>query len=206
MRDTPFPVTGVLLAGGRGSRMGGEDKGLIPLAGKPMAETVLARLAPQVHDIIISANRHAADYAALGHPVVADRIEGLPGPLAGLHAAMRSTVDEWIVSVPCDTPFLPFDLVARLIGALHHAPAPLAVAAAAGRTHPVFCLCRTTLADDLETYLTAGGRKVSEWQCRHRAVVVDFSHPDAFANINTPEERLAAEQKMTASPPCHTPR
>lgn len=187
-------VTGILLAGGRARRMGGVDKGLIDLAGRPLAAHALARLAPQVDAMLINANRHADDYAALGAHVVPDTIDDFPGPLAGLLAGMEATTTELVVTAPCDSPFLPHDLVARLRAALEAADAELAVAHDGERQQPVFLLARTSLADDLRAWLAEGGRKIDAWFADHRVADADFSDlasgvTGAFRNINTPEER-----------------
>ena len=183
------PITGVVLAGGLGRRMGGVDKGLQLLHGKPLAQWVVERLAPQVDAVLINANQNAERYAALGHPVVADRIAGFAGPLAGLHAALAQATHPLVATAPCDSPFLPEDLVARLATALDAANGDIAMARTGGRIHPVFCLCRRELLDDLETYLNSGERRFETWIHRHHSVAVDFDdQPQAFENINTPEE------------------
>ncbi len=182
-------VAGVVLAGGQGRRMGGVDKGLQPLRGKPMVQWVLERLAPQVDEVLINANRNAQDYAAFGWPVIADRIAGFAGPLAGLHAALSATELPLVATVPCDSPFLPADLIARLTAALVQHQADLATVRALGRLHPVFCLCRRSVLAQLTAFLDGGGRKVEAWHGSVAAVAVDFDdRAEAFSNINTPEE------------------
>src|SRR4051795_10459868 len=144
-------ISGIILAGGLGRRMGGVDKALQPLRGKPMVQHVIERLAPQVGEIVINANQNAATYAKFGHRVVADDIAGYAGPLAGLHAGMKASQHPLVVTVPCDSPFLPADLVSRLknkIGA-----ADLAVAKTGDQPHPVFSLMRTDLLSNLEAFL-----------------------------------------------------
>lgn len=185
----PRDITGVILAGGLGSRMGGADKGLLPFAGRPLVGHVIERLAPQVGRLLINANRNSERYASLGGEVIADRISGYPGPLAGLHAALTVAATPLVVSAPCDAPYLPSDLVARLAAGLAATDGQLAIAVADGRLHPVFCLCRTDLAPRLAAYLDAGGRKVAGW-CRDMgAVEVDFSDcVDRFRNCNTPDD------------------
>ena len=172
------PISGVILAGGLARRMGGADKGLQLLGGRPLAARVAERLAPQVDELLINANRNAAAYAALGYPVFADQVPDFAGPLAGLHAALTQAAHPLVATVPCDSPFLPEDLVLRLLAALTAAGADLAVAAAGGRLHPVFCLCRKTLADDLGAYLAAGERRVEAWVRRQRLAVVAFDGLD----------------------------
>lgn len=180
------PVTGVILAGGMGRRMGGVDKGLQLLDGRPLVCHVAERLAPQVDELLINANRSQAEYAALGYTVLADEIPDFAGPLAGLHAALSAATTAWVVTVPCDSPYLPRDLVNRLQASLQASAAGLAVARVEGRLHPVFCLCRTSLSGTLAAYLSQGGRRVAEWCTDMGAVLVDFDdQPQAFRNFNT---------------------
>lgn len=195
LRDSPR-VTGLILAGGQGRRMGGVDKGLQPLRGRPLAAWVLERLAPQVTEVIINANQHQAEYARLGCRVVGDEIGGFAGPLAGLHAGLKANVHPFLVTVPCDSPFLPRDLVARLHAALvaHHAD--LAVAKTGDQPHPVFALVRETLAGHLAQFLGGGGRKIDAWYASLQVVEVPFDdQPDAFSNINTPAELAEHERR-----------
>jgi molybdopterin-guanine dinucleotide biosynthesis protein A len=200
--DTPFEgAAGLILAGGRAVRMGEADKGLLMLAGQPLAAHVARRLAPQVQSLFISANRNAERYAQYGRVLPDDpAFEAWSGPLAGVAAGLRAWPGPWLVVVPCDTPFLPLDLAARLIGAAQAQGAPLAVACAQGRRHSVCMALRTSLADDLRDYLQGGDRKVDLWQARVGGVEVVFDDaaradaPRAFLNINTPEDLSAAEQ------------
>ena len=193
-------ISAVLLAGGQGSRMGGIDKGLVELAGQPMAAHVLARLAPQVDELLINANQNLERWQSFGYPVFSDDFggaDGFCGPLAGLHGALMRARHPLVLSVPCDSPFLPTDLVARLAHALHAGAAQLAVATTAGRAHPVFCLCRRELAPQLADFLAAGGRKVGAWHSTLRVVAVPFDdNPAAFRNINTAAELSAAEHDL----------
>jgi molybdopterin-guanine dinucleotide biosynthesis protein A len=180
-------VTGIVLAGGLGRRMGGVDKGLQPLRGKPMVEWVLARLAPQVAEIIINANQNTATYGKFGHRVVGDEISGFAGPLAGLHAGLKAAAHPLVVTVPCDSPFLPADLVFRLQQELKEND--LAVAKTGDQAHPVFALVRKAVLGNLEAFLTGGGRKIDAWYASLKHVEVRFDdQPDAFRNINTREE------------------
>lgn len=180
-------VTGIVLAGGQGRRMGGVDKGLQPLRGRPMIEHVLERLAPQVGEIVINANQNAATYARFGHRVVGDEVSGFAGPLAGLHAGMKAAAHALVVTVPCDSPFLPVDLVSRLNSSLKEND--LAVARTGAQPHPVFALARKSVLQNLEAFLTGGGRKIDAWYARLKFVEVPFDdQPDAFRNINTLEE------------------
>lgn len=186
-------ITGLILAGGRGQRMGGVDKGLQPWRGRPLVDHALARLAPQVCEVMISANRNAVLYAARTARVLADESNDFVGPLAGILAGLRAARTPWLAVVPCDSPRLPPDLVARLAqgcgesrGAVvqrDHGPAGL-------RLEPVCCLLSAALADDLARYLAQGGRKVEAWVSLH-ATPVRFDRPDdaaAFANVNTPAD------------------
>lgn len=192
-------VTGILLAGGRARRMGGQDKGLIELAGRPLAAHALDRLRPQVAEVLINANRNREQYAGLGARVVADSLEGYLGPLAGLLAGMETASQPLVVSAPCDSPFVPHDLVIRLYRSMRAGDADIAVAHDGERQQPVFLLARTSLADDLRSWLESGGRKIDIWFGNHRVVDVPFEDtPDAFININTAEERAAVEQQLLA--------
>jgi molybdopterin-guanine dinucleotide biosynthesis protein A len=196
---------GVLFAGGRSRRMGGGDKSLRSLGGKPMIAHAIATLRPQVNVLIINANGDPARFAAFGLPVVADRNADFAGPLAGLLAGMewaRSHHPEarQVVTAACDTPFFPVDLVTGLSKAADEANAGIAMAASKGQGHFVFGLWSLELADDLAIYLDEGRRKVQDWIERHRHVTVDFAPAeiggvtvDPFFNVNTPEDLAEAE-------------
>jgi molybdopterin-guanine dinucleotide biosynthesis protein A len=187
-------VTGIVLAGGLGRRMGGIDKGLVPLRGKPLAEHVLSRLAAQVDDALISANQNLDRYAAFGVPVVPDAIAGFAGPLAGLHAGLHATKREFVVTVPCDSPFLPRDLVARLMRGLVANAGEVAVARTFDQPHPVFALVRRTTLPHLGAFLAGGGRRIDAWYATLRAVEVHFDdEAEAFCNINTGDDLAAAD-------------
>ncbi len=169
--------------------MGGVDKGLQDLQGRPMVQWVLERLAPQVDSVLINANQNLPRYAEFGCPVLPDRIPDFAGPLAGLHAALAQAATPLIATVPCDSPFLPADLVRRLHAALVADKAELAVARAGGRVHRAFCLARRELLPKLDAFLAAGDRKVGLWHASLKVVEVDFDdEADAFDNINTPED------------------
>lgn len=196
-------LTGLVLAGGRGTRMGGVDKGLQRLRGEALASHVLKRLAPQTGPLLISANRHAEAYAALGAPfgatVVADTLPGFPGPLAGLLAGLRAAGTAFVLSAPCDSPGLPADLAARLAHALQAHGADIATVVTIddhgnASIHPVFALLRTSLADDLSAFLEAGERKVRAWYARHKTVEVAFPDEHAFYNINSLQELADLER------------
>jgi molybdenum cofactor guanylyltransferase len=180
-------VSGIVLAGGQGRRMGGIDKGLKVLRGKPMVEWVLARLAPQVGEIVINANQNIDRYQSYGHRVVRDEISGFAGPLAGLHAGLKAAAHELVVTVPCDSPFLPHDLVSRLRDSLGERE--LAVAKTGDQPHPVFALVRKSVLPGLASFLAGGGRKIDAWYAALEVVEVSFDdEADAFRNINTLEE------------------
>jgi molybdopterin-guanine dinucleotide biosynthesis protein A len=193
------PVTGIILAGGQGRRMGTLDKGLQLLHGKPMVEHVIERLQPQVDALIINANQNADAYGELaehhGARVVPDRLGGFAGPLAGLQAGLFAATTPLVVTVPCDSPFLPRDLVARLRDALQAHGAELAVAKTFDQPHPVFALVRTDVRTHLEAFLAGGGRKIDAWYATLRVVEVRFDdEADAFRNINTRDELAASEK------------
>jgi molybdenum cofactor guanylyltransferase len=185
-KQTKAAITGVILAGGLGTRMGGVDKGLQLLGGKALVKHVAERLAPQVDHLLINTNRSRAEYATFGFPLIADHFVGFAGPLAGLHAALSEAGTPLVLTVPCDSPKLPLDLVDRLYDALQTGHGNLSIAKAAGRLHPVFCLCRASLQPRLEAYLQGGGRKVAAWCAEMDAIEVDFSEQsEAFENFNT---------------------
>jgi molybdopterin-guanine dinucleotide biosynthesis protein A len=189
-------ITGLVLAGGQGRRMGGVDKGLQLLRGRPMIEWVLERLAPQVDEVVINANANLDRYAAYGHRVVSDAIGGFAGPLAGLHAGLAATAHPLLVTVPCDSPFLPTDLVARLAAARERVGADLAVAKTGDQAHPVFSLVRTTLSAHLAAFLEDGGRKIDAWYATLKVAEVPFDdEADAFSNINTRAELASFEAR-----------
>jgi molybdopterin molybdotransferase len=182
-------ITGVVLAGGRGSRMGHRDKGLVAFRARPMVAHVIDRLLPQVDRVLVNANRNVETYAAFGHPVVADAVAGFAGPLAGLECALGASGTAWVATVPCDAPLLPLDLVARLRAAAEATNADVAVATVGGRREPVFCLCRRSLREHLRRFLDAGGRRVDDWLLRLALVEVPFDdEPEGFCNINTPDD------------------
>jgi molybdopterin-guanine dinucleotide biosynthesis protein A len=186
------PVTGVILAGGQGRRMGGVDKGLRALRGRPMVAWVIERISPQVDELLINANQNAATYAAFGHRVIPDVIPGFAGPLAGLHRGLTEAAHELVATAPCDSPFLPHDLVGRLLAALEGEGADLSVAKTGEQPHPVFCLCRKSVLPGLTEFLSGGGRKIDAWYSRIKAVEVLFDdQPDAFSNVNTEAELQA---------------
>lgn len=186
-------ITGLVLAGGRGSRMGGVDKGLQNHRGVPLALHALLRLQPQVGALLINANRNLGAYEALGAPVWPDPIDNFAGPLAGFLAGLEHCETPWLLTVPCDSPQFPLDLAERLQRAADEHEAEIAYAVtieADGReqSHPVFCLLKSTLIESLLVFMHGGGRKIDAWFAQHRAVAVNFPDPSAFANANTAEE------------------
>jgi molybdopterin-guanine dinucleotide biosynthesis protein A len=182
-------LTGVILAGGQGSRMGGVDKGLQPFRGKAMVEHVVERFGPQVDELLINANRNADAYARFGFRVIADEIEGFAGPLAGFERGLAHAKGELVVTAPCDSPFLAQDLVSRLRAALEANRADLAVAKTGDQAHPVFSLMRRSVHASLRDFLSSGQRKIDRWYGALAVVEVSFDdQPDAFLNINTLDE------------------
>ena len=190
-------VTGLVLAGGQGSRMGGVDKGLAPFRGRPLVAHVIERLAPQVDEILVNANRNPEAYSVFGHRVVADEIPGFAGPLAGFERGLAHARGRLVATVPCDSPFLPADLVPRLRAALEAEGADIAVAKTGDQPHPVFCLMRRSVHASLAEFLASGQRKIDKWYAALAVVEVAFDdEADAFANINTRDE-LAGLEKPT---------
>ena len=193
-------ITGVILAGGLGRRMGGVDKGLQLLKDKPMVQWALERFAPQVDEVLINANQNAEQYGAFGYPVVPDQIPDFAGPLAGLHAALSRAAHPLVATVPCDSPFLPADLVSRLQAALDADGADLAVARTFDQAHPVFCLCRREVLPHLTAFLESGGRKVDRWYATLKVIEVAFDdEAAAFSNINTRDELTQTSTQILTS-------
>lgn len=180
-------VAAVILAGGQGSRMGGADKGLIPYQGRPLVEWVLAALAPQVDELVISANRNLEAYRTYGHRVLPDSLPGFPGPLAGVLTAMQSVAADWLLVAPCDTPHLPPDLAPRLLAAARGAAVPLAVAADNARPHPSCFVVHIAQRDALAAFLARGERAVRHWQGGMPSATVQFDAA-CFANFNRPRD------------------
>lgn len=193
----PRRVTGVILAGGLGRRMRvdgcGLDKGLQPLRGRPMLAHVIERLAAQVDALLLNANGDPGRWQAFGLPVIADLLPGSIGPLAGLHAGLRAARTERVLIVPCDAPFLPADLAARLAGALDAGTASVAVARTGAQPQPVFLMAERSVMQELEGFLARGRRSVEAWYLGVAHVEVDFPDEAAFRNINTPEDLRACQ-------------
>lgn len=183
------PVTGAILAGGRADRMGGRDKGLIPLNGRPLIEYVIEALAPQVGSIVINANRNIDRYRSYGYPVIQDQLADYPGPLAGMLAALEQIQTGYLLCVPCDGPWLPAELAERLLAAMLDSAAEISCVHDGKRLHPVYALLATSLRQPLAKYIDQGGRGVQRWFKSRNLVQVDFSDcPELFLNINTADE------------------
>ncbi|MFU8896122.1 MAG: molybdenum cofactor guanylyltransferase MobA [Gammaproteobacteria bacterium] len=203
MTATPTPrppITAIVLAGGRATRMGGIDKGLVELAGRPMITHVLAALAPQVEQILINANRNLERYAAFGWPMAPDEETGFLGPLAGIVAGLHASDTPLVLTAPCDSPLVAPDLAHRLWQALARDDADIAVAFDGEWLQPVFLLLKRDLLGSLEDYLGAGGRKIDRWFAQHRVAKADFSDcRQTFINVNDPGERAALEKQLLAA-------
>lgn len=190
-------ITAVILAGGKARRMDGEDKGLINLNGRAMIDYIISALRPQTGNIIINANRNPQQYGIYGLPVVADMLGDYFGPLVGMATGMHTTDRPYIVTVPCDSPFIPGTLVETLFRSLDEQQADISVAHDGTRMQPVFALLRCELLPGLLAYLDEGGRKIDTWYDQQRLAIADFSDtPDTFLNLNTPEDKLALENRM----------
>jgi len=191
-------ITGLILAGGRGSRMGGVDKGLQNHRGTPLAMHALMRLAPQVGTLMINANRNLGAYESMGVPVWPDSLADYAGPLAGFLTGLEHCETPYLATVPCDSPLFPDDLVARLAQALFEADAEIAMAATreagALQVQPVFCLMKAGLIESLVRFTQGGQRKIDKWTAQHRCVEVPFDDAQAFANANTPDELQALQR------------
>ena len=192
-------ITAVVLAGGRGRRLGGQDKGLMELDGKPLIEHILGLVTPQVSAVIINANRNQQVYANLGHPVISDNMSDYQGPLAGFAAALAASKTDYIMTLPCDGPYVPADLVSRLSAALKDNHAELAVAYDGQRMQPVYALIPRSLLGSLQDFLDAGDRKIDLWYARHNTALADFSDViDTFVNINTEDDLRELDKQGTA--------
>ena len=198
--DIHSQITAVILAGGKGRRMEGKDKGLVKFHNKPLIQHVIEKLLPQVEHIIINANRNTSDYEAFGYPVISDSMSNFQGPLAGFMAAMNAETTKYMVFVPCDGPSLSGELVERLASQLQQQQADIAVAHDGNRLQPVYSLFSTHLKTSLERYLQSGERKIDNWYASHKLAVVDFSDsPDTFININTQQQRDILESKRSTA-------
>jgi molybdopterin-guanine dinucleotide biosynthesis protein A len=197
-------ITGLILAGGRAQRMGGMDKGLVPLMGKPLIEHAIARLTPQAGTILINANRNQDHYAQYGHPVIADHHPDFAGPLAGFAAGLEYCNTEYLLSVPCDSPVFPLNLSERMLEAMINTKSDVVYASSADSSgviwaQPVFCLMRRSVKQSLQDFLGQEGRKIDRWFETLPSSTVIFADEAAFANTNTPEELQALEQVLQGS-------
>jgi molybdenum cofactor guanylyltransferase len=196
-------ITGLILAGGRGSRMGGVDKGLQNYRGMALAMHALLRLGPQVGHVMINANRNLGAYEAFGAPLWPDALPDFAGPLAGFLAGLEQCETAYLVTVPCDSPQFPLDLVGRLAAALETQGAEIAMAATledgAMRSQPVFCLMQADVMESLVRFTHEGGRKIDRWTALHRCVEVPFDDAGAFSNANTLAELQQLEQPPATS-------
>jgi molybdenum cofactor guanylyltransferase len=193
-------ITAVILAGGRGRRMGGQDKGLLQLNGRPLIAHVLTILRPQVGQVLINANRNQEIYRTLDHPVISDGRTGFQGPLAGLAAALKASTTPYVLMLPCDAPLLPADYAKRMVAALVDSAADITIAHDGQRLQPVHALISCALTHDLDCYLDQGERKIDHWYAQQRTTLADFSHcPEAFCNLNTPEEHRRLQRKGAAA-------
>lgn len=192
-------ITGLVLAGGRGSRMGGVDKGLQKHNGVALAMHALMRLGPQVGQVMINANRNLGAYESFGAPVWPDTVPDYAGPLAGVLAGLEHCETPWLVTVPCDTPLFPDDLVQRLVAAAveHDADIAMAATSEAGvmQVQPVFCLLKTELIESLVRFIQSGQRKIDKWTAQHRCIEVPFADAHAFTNANTLDELQQLQQR-----------
>ena len=190
-------ITGVILAGGKATRMGGEDKGLIKINGKAMISFVIELLKPQVDNLLINANRNIQAYKKFGYPVIADHLADYQGPLAGLAAAMDYVDTDFICSCPCDGPLIPDDLVDRLYTSLRKENAEISVAHDGNRIQPVYALLSSHLVSNLKQYLEKGERKIDLWFAQHKLIQVDFSDKaECFMNVNSREDQIAFSKQL----------
>jgi molybdenum cofactor guanylyltransferase len=193
-------ITAVILAGGMARRMGGEDKGLIELNGRPLLDYVIAGLRSRVGAILVNANRNLERYREFGYPVIEDIVTGFSGPLAGMATGMQAAGTPLLLTVPCDSPFVPPDLGERLLRVMRDTGAGICVAHDGERLQPVHALLKCRLLPDLLAYLNGGGRKIDTWYARHRMARADFSGmPDMFLNLNTPADRQLLEDRLAAA-------
>lgn len=200
--SAPSTVTGVILAGGQGRRMGGQDKGLIPYRERPLISHIITLLKPQVDEVIINANRNIEQYQEYSYPIVEDTLTNFCGPLAGMLSAMQACQTDFILTCPCDSPQLSPQLRQRLMETLLANQADIAVAHDGDRLQPVFCLIPCRLADHLENYLAQGNRKIDLWFAQHNTVAADFSdQADSFINFNQPEDIVAHHAKIRSDVP-----
>ena len=194
-------VSGLLLAGGQARRMGGADKGLLMLGGRPLVAWGLQRLAAQVGEVMISANRNHTHYEKLGVPVISDSLSGYAGPLAGMVAGLGKASRGWVLNAPCDSPLLAKDYAARMYAAGESGEFDVVVAHDGKRLQPVFMMLNRQSQPSLEGFLAGGGRKIDLWLGDVSHVKVDFSdHEEMFLNVNTPEDLEEMESRIASDP------
>ena len=199
-------VSSIILAGGRATRMGGVDKGLVVLQQEALTAHVIARLKSQVNEIFISANREIETYKTFGYPVLQDANADFIGPLAGFFLGLQNAQYDYVLTVPCDSPLLPLDLAERLLSGMSASGADIAVASSDENSHPVFCLMKKSMLPSLLAYIERGERKVSAWQKSQQLVEVDFSDcSEAFANLNTFDDLADLELKLNSFSPTPSP-
>ena len=192
-------ISACILAGGEGKRMGGKDKGLIRLAGKPLVSHVLDRIGAQVEMVYVNANRNLDQYKHISKNIVTDESQGFQGPLAGILAALKLIRTTYVAFVPCDSPFFPSDLVTRLLAGNSNCSKTIRVACDNGSAQPVFAVIPTIFSDSLSDYLDKGGRKIINWYESHRAEKISFSNLTDFDNLNNPQDFLEAEKRIERS-------
>ncbi len=200
-------ITAVILAGGKGRRLDGQDKGLVLYHNKPLIEHILEKIKTQVSTVLINANRNHASYSTYGYTVIKDEMLNYQGPLAGFSTAMKNVETEYIITLPCDGPLISDDLVARLRRCLKHDPTKIAVAHDGQRLQPTYALIPISYLSDLNRFMQKGGRSIYQWYAEHTIIPCDFSDiPHIFTNINTEQQRQQMEQKMStlAQPEGHT--
>jgi molybdenum cofactor guanylyltransferase len=190
-------ITGAILAGGQARRMEGQDKGLVMLKNKPMIEYVIETLNPQVACLLINVNRNHDRYSEYGFDIVSDELSGYHGPLAGMASSLNKIKTSYMLTVPCDSPFIPNDLAQRLIIALESKDADISVAHNGERMQPVFCLIKKELLSSMNDFLNQGERKIDKWFNQHALAIADFSDiPKTFDNLNTLEDIQAVETSL----------
>lgn len=193
-------ISALILAGGKGSRLGGTDKGKVEFNGKLLIEHVIDAMKPQVSEIIINANRHIDEYSKYGYQVISDNLEGFQGPLAGFACGLQAVATPYMVIVPCDGPWLCKDLVTRLTRVMFNQSADISVAHDGQRMQPVHCLLGRSMLPSLEDFLAQGGRKIDQWYAQHKMALADFSDiPECFYNINTQRDYTELKKQATTA-------
>ncbi|MXZ80183.1 MAG: molybdenum cofactor guanylyltransferase [Gammaproteobacteria bacterium] len=193
-------ITGLVLAGGQARRMGGMDKGLLEIDGLTMAERIAGKLSEQCAIVLINANRNTERYRRFGYRVIQDELDGFQGPLAGMLSGLRQVGTDWMITAPCDGPFLSDTYARSMLEAAESAGSPIAVASDETRLQPVYALLHKSTGESLEDYLSSGNRKIDSWYALHRFATVQITDcEDMFENINTPEQLENCRKKVTLS-------